>query len=211
MSQAQIQTYASCVQATYPDVIRRYRDVLVKLGCTDQNVLDWVTEITWPRSDNDGFGDIYAAPVHLAPAENIELECSGIEVSLYTQPAIPSLEELPSWVGFNLLVDTELMQAHTSFPYSPEAGKTIWHILQELALAFPEIGAYFTDEWQENQAWRVIAERAGDPWVFDLGVFPRKLAGHFEMVPSGFKGTVVDAGFGFIQTNRWQSLPWEEK
>jgi hypothetical protein len=93
--------------------------------------------------------------------------------------------------------------------FSAAAGYTIWNILQGLAYTFTEIGAYFTDEWQENQAWRVIAEAAGDPWMFDLGIFPRKLAARFEMIPAGFKGTVVEAGFGFAQINRWQALPWE--
>jgi hypothetical protein len=209
MAQAQIQTYASCIRETFPDALQRFRNTLMHLGCTDQQVLDWITTISWPASDDDNFGDIYAAPVAIVPAGTAGLECSGIEISLYTQPAIPSLVELPSWIGFNLLLDTDQLTTDMPMHFSAAAGYTIWNILQGLAHTFTEIGAYFTDEWQENQAWRVIAEAAGDPWMFDLGIFPRKLASRFEMIPAGFKGTVVAAGFGFAQTNRWQELPWE--
>lgn len=209
MSQAQIQTYASCSQETFPGVLRRYQDVLIHLGCTDKQVLNWITTISWPESDDDSFGDIYAAPVTIVPAGTTGLECSGIEISLYTQPAIPSLVDLPSWIGFNLLIDTDQLSTEDATRFSSTAGYTIWRILQELARTFTEIGAYVTDEWQENQAWRVIAEAAGDPWVFELGIFPRKLAARFEDIPAGFKGTVVEAGFGFAQTKRWQELPWE--
>ncbi|GCE19161.1 hypothetical protein [Dictyobacter kobayashii] len=210
MSQAQIQTFASCTQATFPAVLKRYQHTLKLLGCEDQQVLSWITDIAWPTTDDDAFGDIYAAPVLLAPQDTPTIECSGIEISLYTQPAIPSLEELPSWIGFNLLIESEQLQEDIPAPYSREAGESIWRILQVLAQNFTEVGAYFTNEWQENQVWRTIAEKAGDPWVFDLGIFPRKLAAHFEMVPAGFKGTVTDAGFGFAQLNRWQQLPWDK-
>ncbi|GHO86564.1 hypothetical protein [Dictyobacter formicarum] len=210
MSQAQIQTFASCTQATFPAVLQRFQHALRLLGSNDQQVLSWITDITWPRNDNDAFGDIYAAPLRLAPPAAPTIECAGIEVSLYTQPAIPSLEELPSWIGFNLLIESEQLQEDIPAPYTREAGESIWSILQILARDFTEVGAYFTNEWQENQVWRAIVETAGDPWVFDLGIFPRKLATHFEMVPAGFKGTLTDAGFGFAQLNRWQQLPWEQ-
>ncbi|GLV58415.1 hypothetical protein KDH_52480 [Dictyobacter sp. S3.2.2.5] len=210
MSQAQIQTFASCTQATFPEVLRRFQHTLQLLGCNDQQVLSWVAEITWPGSDNDAYGDIYAAPLHLAPPDAPALECAGIEVSLYTQPAVPSLEELPAWLGLNFLVDSEQLQEDIPAPYTLEAGASIWSILQILAHEFTEVGAYFTNEWQENQVWRAIVEAAGDPWVFDLGIFPRNLAMHFEMVPAGFKGTLTDAGFGFAQLNRWQQLPWDK-
>ena len=210
MSQAQIQTYASCSQETFPAVLKRYRQVLQSVGCDDQNVLDWVSSISWPRNDDDPFGDIYAAPVLLSPPGAPALECAGIEISLYTQPAIPSLEDLPSWIGFNLLIDTEQLQEGASIePYPLELGQSIWEILQVLAHEFKEVGTYFTDEWQENLAWRVIVEEAGDPWIFYLGIFPRTLAEHFERIPSGYRGTLVDAGFGFAQLNRWQKIPWE--
>lgn len=210
MSQAQIQTYASCSQETFPAVLQRYRQVLQLVGCDDHNVLDWFSAISWPTHDDDPFGDIYAAPVLLSPPGAPALECSGIEISLYTQPAIPSLEELPSWIGFNLLIETEQLQEGDRIePYSIEAGQSIWAILKGLAREFTEVGTYFTDEWQENQAWRVIVEEAGDPWIFYLGIFPRTLAEHFERIPAGYRGTLVNAGFGFAQLNRWQKLPWE--
>ncbi|GCE26804.1 hypothetical protein KDA_22880 [Dictyobacter alpinus] len=211
MSQAQIQTYASCNQETFLATLQRYRQALELLGCKDQNVLDWINAISWPENDDDPFGDIYAAPVLLTPPGAPALECSGIEISLYTQPAVPSLEDLPPWIGFNLLVETEQLHEDENNiePYSSEVGQSIWQILQVLAHEFTEVGAYFTDEWQENQSWRVIIENAGDPWIFYLGIFPRRLAEHFERIPSGYLGTLVDAGFGFAQINRWQTIPWE--
>jgi hypothetical protein len=207
--QTQIQTYASCTQATFPEVLQRYRTALTNLGCHDEQVLDWVTEIHWPKNDDDGYGDVYAAPVVLSTPHAEPLMCEGIEISLYTQPAIPSLEKLPSWVGFNLLIDTDLLHPHATDPYTVTAGVSIWNILRELVREFPEVGAYLTDEWQDNQTWRVISEGTGDPWIFEIGIFPRKLSQHFEIVPSSFKGTVVDGNFGFAQSNRWQQFPWE--
>jgi hypothetical protein len=208
-TQAQIQAYASCTQESYSDVLQRFRLALEHLGCKEQAVLDWVTEITWPESDDDSFGDIYAAPVILNPSGAESLTSAGIEVSLYTQPAIPSLEELPSWVGFNILLEMQDLHNNTTDPYVVAEGYSIWCILQELAKQFPEVGAYFTAEWQDNQAWRAIVEGSGDPWVFELGIFPRSLAIHFEHIPAGFKGTLTESGFGFAQENRWQQLPWE--
>jgi hypothetical protein len=209
LTQAQIQTYASCTQESYSAVLQRFRLALEHLGCQDQAVLNWVMDITWPENDNGNFGDIYAAPVTLNPPGAKSQTSAGIEVSLYTQPAIPSLEELPAWVGFNILLEMQNLHTNTTDPYTAAEGHSIWQILQKLAKQFPEVGAYFTAEWQDNQAWRALVEHSGDPWVFELGVFPRSLAIHFEHIPAGFKGTLTDSGFGFAQENRWQQLPWE--
>jgi hypothetical protein len=207
---AQIQTYVSCRQDTFTAAIMRYRDALIDLGCTDTQVLDWLTSITWPTSDDDSFGDIYAAPVTFSPASHKPITCAGIEVSLYTQPAIPTIEEPPSWIGFNLLFDTKQLKQEIIVPYSAEIGFTIWHILRTLVSTFKELGAYFTDQWQENLTWRSLVENSGDPWAFELGIFPRSLSEHFKMVPAGFEGTLVDGSFGFAQSNRWVTLPWKK-
>ena len=206
----QIQTYATCGRRTLRDVLRRYQEVLTRLGCEDAQVLDWFSHISWPVSDDDPFGDIYAAPVTLVPAHNERIDCAGIEVSLYPQPALPSVEELPSWLGFSLLFDVAELKANIVEPYEPEVGYVLWHILCELAMEFSEAGTYFTDEWQENRSWRAVVENVGDPWAFDLGLFPRRLASHFVTVPAGYKGTVLDGAFGFAQANRWQVLPWTQ-
>src|SRR5215469_8964831 len=126
---AQVQTYASCTQDTFTDALMRYHHALTELGCTDMQVLDWLTSITWPTSDEDSFGDIYAAPITLAPTSDKHITSSGIEVSLYTRSAIPTIDEPPSWVGFNLLFDTEQLKQEIIAPYNAEIGSTIWHIL----------------------------------------------------------------------------------
>ena len=205
-----MQTYASCTQATFTDALMRYHHALTQLGCTDTRVLDWLTSITWPTSYEDSIGDIYAAPVTLAPANDKPITCSGIEVSLYTQSAIPTIDEPSPWVGFNLLFDTEQLKQEIIAPYSAEIGFTIWHILRTLASTFTELGAYLTDQWQENLTWRSLVENTGDPWAFELGIFPRSLSEHFKMVPAGFEGTLIDDCFGFAQSNRWVTPPWKK-
>ncbi|GAC1355960.1 MAG: hypothetical protein NVS4B12_28310 [Ktedonobacteraceae bacterium] len=211
---AQIQTYATCNERTYAIVASHYRLVLEQLGCTDTQVLSWLDTVHWPTSDNDGLGDIYAAPFTLTPGQeeafNETIECAGIEISLYIDTAIPSTEELPSWVAFNLLFDANILREGSSAPYSAKIGPLLWRILQKQAGAFRELGAYFTDEWQENQPWRALAAQLGNPWDFDLAIFPRSKAEYFTEVPAGFKGTVTPQGFGFAQTNRWLHLPWEQ-
>lgn len=212
---AQVQTYATCNERTYAMVVSHYRLVLEQLGCTDTQVLHWLDALQWPTSEEDGFGDIYAAPFTLIPAQedarSETIVCAGIEVTLYVNAAIPSVGELPTWVGFNLLFETETLRVNATTPYSVEVGFLFWRIVQKQAGAFRELGAYFTDEWQENQAWRAITEHVGNPWAFDLAIFPRSQAEYFAEVPAGFKGTVTPQGFGFAQTNRWQKLPWESE
>lgn len=207
-SQAQIQTYTTYTQATFPELLQRFRAALVRLGCKDQQVLDWVVSISLPESEDDAFGDVYALPITLTPTGTQNIVCEDIEITLYTEVAVPSVEELPSWVGFTLPIDTAELQAAPASPYNTEAGRAIWHILLELAHSFPELGAYFTDEWQENQVWRTLVEKAGNPWVFEMGIFPRSLAQYFATVPDGYQGTVIDGSFGFALSNRWQQLPW---
>ncbi|MBA2678560.1 MAG: hypothetical protein H0U76_09250, partial [Ktedonobacteraceae bacterium] len=179
-------------------------------GCKDQQVLDWVVSIPLPESEDDAFGDVYALPVTLTPTRTQTIVCEDIEITLYTELAVPSVEELPSWVGFTLPIDTTTLQASPPTSYNAEAGHAIWHILLELSSTFPELGAYFTDEWQENQVWRTLVEKAGDPWIFEMGIFPRSLAQYFEAVPASYQGTVVDGRFGFALSHRWQPLPWTE-
>jgi hypothetical protein len=208
---AQIQTYASCKHDTFTAMISHYRATLIQLGCTDSQVLDWLAAITWPASDDEYFGDIYAAPVTLAPTNYEHLTSSGIEISLYPQLAIPTIEEPPSWIGFNLLFDTQELKQEIIAPYSAAIGATIWQILRTLTGTFKELGAYLTDQWQENLTWRSLVENSGDPWSFELGIFPRSLSEHFKMVPVGFEGTLVDNNFGFAQSNRWVTLPWNVK
>ncbi len=207
---AQIQTYASCTPDTFPQVLQRYRDALIELGCVDENVLNWLEDMRWPQSEEDGLGDIYAAPVVLSPSGEKTITSAGIEVSLYVDLAVLSMEDLPVWIGFNILLETAHLHDSLELPYRVADGRSIWHILLKLYSAFPEVGVYFTDEWQENQVWRVIVEHQGDPWIFELGVFPRALAAQFAEVPEGFQGTVIDEGFGFAQTNRWERLPWQD-
>jgi hypothetical protein len=208
---AQIQTYTTCNPTTWPDVLQTYWEVLAHLGCSDRRVEEWLADLFWPESDEDGFGDIFADTVVLQPARQQKLTCAGIEVSLYAEAGIPTLEDPPVWLGLNLLVDVDSLRARSTDPYHKGVGGTLWSILYELAGNFDEVGAYFTDPWQENAAWRAIVESAGDPWAFELGIFPRALAPHFQEVPPGYQGTVLDGAFGFAQANRWQILPWDEE
>ncbi len=205
---AQLQTYATCSSEDFQEIIQRYKNLLEKLGCTDQHIFSWLAELQWPTSEDDNFGDIYALPFAVTP----HLHCDGMTVSLYTEAAVPSIEDPPDWISFNLLFDSNNVHQDHSTIYVPGFGSRIWSLMRELSKAFPEIGVYLTDEYQENQAWRALAEKAGaDPWNFDLAIFPRNLAEHFAEVPSGFQGTVLENKFGFALQNRWQVLPWEEK
>ncbi len=208
---AQVQTYATCNERTYSLVAAHYRLVLEQLGCSNVLVLQWLDSLRWPTSDEDGPGDVYAAPFMLTPIDisNQTIECAGIEVSLYDNAAIPSTAELPTWVGFNLLFDVDMLHPGSGAPYSEKTGTLLWHIVRKQAGAFRELGAYFTDEWQENQPWRALTAQLGNPWDFDLAIFPRSQAEHFSEVPAGFEGTVTAQGFGFAQANRWQKLPWK--
>ena len=86
----------------------------------------------------------------------------------------------------------------------------MWHIMCELIASFPEMGVFLTDEWQENRSWRVLTEGEGNPWAFDLAIFPRKLAHDFDPTPAEFEGTVLDQAFGFALQKRWETLPWFE-
>jgi hypothetical protein len=205
----QIQTYATYTQQTLREVLQRYQKVIANLGCDDPQALTWISRIEWPTADDDTFGDIYAAPFRLSPDQNQSIDCIGMSISFYTQVAVPSIEALPTWIGFNLLFDAQsLRKEHTSV-YTAEAGVIIWHIMSFIAKSFREIGVYFTDEWQENLSWRVLSEDVGDPWSFDLAIFPRTQARHFAVVPSGFQGTMVEQDFCFAQENRWVTLPWK--
>ena len=164
--------------------------------------------LTWPQTDDDSFGDIYASPFMLFPDSPKVLQCEGMDVTLYTITAVQRLEELSPWIGLNLLFDSNTLRSSPGTIYKPGVGTTLWRIMGELIASFPEIGVYLTDEWQENRTWRAIIEEHGEPWSFDLGIFPREVADHFTKVPAGFKGTVVPQGFAFAQANRWQTLPW---
>lgn len=202
----QIQTYATCDQWTFESVLARYRDVLERLGCCDQQLFTWLSQITWPTSEEDSFGDIYASPFTLSSDGTVS--CAGMAVSLYTEPGAPTLEIRPAWLGCNLLFEADsLRMAHSSL-YKPETGVTLWHIMCELESSYREVGVYLTDEWQENLAWRALAEETGSLWAFDLAIFPREQAEHFAVVPAGFQGTMVGRDFGFAQENRWTVLPW---
>jgi hypothetical protein len=206
---AQVQTYATCDEHTFTNILHRYKTTLEQIGCDDQRVMTWLTQLTWPYSD-DSFGDIYAYPFILSPGNITEIECVGMDVSLYVRSAAISIEEQPAWVAFNLLFDAATLKEHAISTYKAGSGGSLWHIMSELAATFREVGVYFTDEWQDNRSWRAVVEGTGDPWLFDLAIFPRELANHFEMVPPGFQGTVVEQGFGFAQANRWETLPWLE-
>ncbi|EFH87684.1 hypothetical protein [Ktedonobacter racemifer] len=208
---AQIQTYAIYEdQEDFAELLTRYQDTLKELGCDDQDVLAWLDEITWPESEEESFGDIYPATFTLRPAQGKPITCAGIDVSLYPNIGVPTLDEEPQpWIGINLQFEDEALLTETGATYKPEVGAGIWHILRVLAKNFSELGVYFTEEWQENRSWRSIVEEAGDPWAFDLAIFPRKLAAYFEAIPAGYEGTVADEGFGFAQSNRWSPLPWK--
>lgn len=207
----QLQTYATCDPRTYTSVIRRFRDVLVRLGCTNPQVLTWLEQIRWPTSEDDAFGDVYPAPFLLAPSGYEEMMCAGMNISLYIQSAGLKLETEPSWVGLNLLFENEAVMTEHGTLYKPGVGATLWRIMSELAYEFFELGVYLADEWQENRVWRTLVEGVGEAWAFDLAIFPRSLSDHFSEVPAGFQGTVVERGFGFAQENRWPTLPWAEK
>ena len=206
----QIQTYAKCNENNFSIIVQRYRKVLQQLGCTDQRLLEWLFTLSWPVSDDDMFGDIYASPFILSPNNIDDIACAGVHVSLYSYSAIPSIEEQPTWVGLNLLFDDDTLKSRKTGVYRPGVGGIVWHIMRELISSFSEMGVYLTDEWQENRSWRVLTEGEGNPWAFDLAIFPRKLANDFDPTPPQFEGTVLDSAFGFAREKRWQILPWIE-
>ena len=205
----QIQTYATCNQQTFQEVLQRYQNVIAQLGCNDPQALVWISHIEWPSSEDDILGDIYAASFRLAPDPKQSIDCVGISISVYTRLAVPSVEVPPTWVSFNLLFDAEILRKEHTSLYTTETGKIIWHIMSKLAASFHEIGVYFTDGWQDNLSWRALSENVGDPWSFDLAIFPRTQAEHFAVVPPGFQGTIIERDFGFAQENRWATLPWQ--
>jgi hypothetical protein len=205
----QIQTYATCNQQTLQEVLQRYQNVIAQLGCNDPQALAWILQIEWPTFEDDILGDIYAAPFQLTPDQKQSIDCVGISISLYTRLAVPRVEEPVAWVAFNLLFDAESLRKELTSAYTKEAGSIIWLIMCELAKSFREIGVYFTDSWQDNLSWRALSEDVGDPWSFDLAIFPRTQAEHFAVVPPGFHGTIVERDFGFAQENRWITLPWQ--
>lgn len=203
----QLQTYATCNENNFTALVEQFRKVLEQWTVSDQRVLSWLAEIQWPTSEDDGFGDVFASSFKLF-SDSTPIECAGIDVSLYTSSALLSADELPAWVGFNLLFDIRMLRERGIAPYKKAVGTQIWKMLNELALAFPELGAYLTDSYQDNRSWRALSEGIGDPWFFDLAIFPRRLAEQFSVVPPGFQGVVVEQGFAFAQENRWQVLPW---
>lgn len=206
----QIQTYATYDEDDFYDLLQSFREVLERLGCGDAQLLAWLSQVELPENEEDDFEGIYASSFVLTPPGAESIECVGMGITLYAEPGAPSIDEPPSWLGFNLLFDADSLKDEATAHYKTSVGGSIWRILCALAEEFREVGVYFTDEWQENLAWRVIAEGVGDPWIFDLAIFPRELAGRFEAVPAGFQGTVIERAFGFAQANRWQTLPWLE-
>ncbi len=207
----QIQAYATCNQQTFQEVLQRYQNVIAQLGCSDPQALTWILQVAWPTPEDDTFGDIYAVPFQLNPDQKQSIDCVGISISIYTQLAVPRVDEPSAWVGFNLLFDAESLRKEHTSAYTSEAGTIIWHSMRELAKSFREIGVYFTDSWQDNLSWRAVSEDVGDPWSFDLAIFPRTQAEHFAVVPPGFQGTIVEHDFGFAQENRWVTLPWQRE
>lgn len=208
---AQIQTYAECDEDAFYNMTEQYRGVLEQLKCTNTAMLDWLTDMQWPTSDDDDFGDIYAASFTLTPHDAQPILCAGMDVAIYTAIPVHSLEEQFPWVGINILFDMADLHADSTSVYKAGVGASLWQIMGELAQVFHEVGVYFTNEWQENRSWRAIIEDTREPWSFDLGIFPRELADHFSHIPVGFQGTVTPQSFGFAQTNRWLTLPWREK
>ncbi len=206
----QIQTYAKCNEDTFTTLLKRYRDVLRQLGCEDRHVLTWLSTLSWPTSEDDMFGDIYAAPFTLSLDNMNDITCAGSHVSVFSSSAAPSIEELPTWLGLNLLFDSETLKNGKTDMYYPGVGASIWQIMLELSVAFPEMGVYLTDEWQENRTWRVLTEGEGNPWAFDLAIFPRRLSHDFEPTPAEFEGTALEQAFGFALEKRWEMLPWTE-
>jgi hypothetical protein len=206
----QIQTYAKCNENNFSSIVQRYRNVLQLLGCTDQRLFEWLSTLSWPLSDDDMFGDIYASPFILSPDNIDDIACAGVHVSLYSYSAVPRIEEQPIWVGLNLLFDDDTLKSRKTGVYRPGVGGIVWHIMRELNSSFSEMGVYLTDEWQENRSWRVLTEGEGNPWAFDLAIFPRKLANDFDPTPPQFEGTVLDSAFGFAREKRWQIPPWVE-
>jgi hypothetical protein len=157
------------------------------------------------------FGDIYASPFELSPDNTTDITCAGMHVSLYSYSAVPSIEEQPTWVGLNLLFEAQTLKNRKTGVYRSGVGDLLWRIMRELMASFPEVGVYLTDEWQENRSWRALTEGEGNPWAFDLAIFPRKLANDFDPIPAEFEGTVLDQAFGFAREKRWKTLPWIEE
>ena len=206
----QVQAYAKCNENNFITILRHYRDVLIRLGCDDQHVLAWLSTLPWPTSEDDMFGDIYASPFTLSPGNTDDIACAGMHVSLFSYSAVPSIEDLPTWVGLNLLFDANVLKNRKTGVYHPGVGAIVWQIMLELIPAFPEMGVYLTDEWQENRSWRALSEGEGNPWAFDLAIFPRILAHDFDPTPGDFEGIVLDQAFGFALEKRWETLPWVE-
>jgi hypothetical protein len=204
----QLQTFATYNEKNVASLLQRYRNVLIQLGCQDTQVIDWLSQSEWPASDEEGFGDIYASPFTLQPEQKESIECAGLDIVFYGEMPMLGLKEPSSWIRFNLLFEDQALRSAPAGIYRDEVGAALWRIALALASTFREVGVYFTDEWQENRSWRAIIETVGDPWMFDLAIFPRSLAERFEEVPPGFQGTVIDGGFGFAQENRWHTLPW---
>jgi hypothetical protein len=212
MSEFEVTTYVQRAHEDLPEVLRRYRWVLERLGFADASLAEWLSGITW-EPDGSGFGYL-GTPAVLSSVTAAGRQWIAQPFVLgYTDAAIPHLQ-VP-WIQLSLQFEDNVAEApalidEASGKYMPGVGAAMWQVVMGFSRVFREVGVYFNDAPTVSAPWYSMTGRDGDRWAFDLAMVPKLLATYFQPIPPGYANRHFADGIGIARTLSWTTIPWLE-
>lgn len=207
-----VETFVKCNAATLSSVLDRYRSVLKHLDCLSPAVEDWLSQVAWPSIET-GYRTDYPS---IALAAGNEIFPARIYLSF---PIANDGKRWSDWVELGLLLESESLRSNDiEGLYFEPAGRLLWHLLEMFALAFPEYGAYCTDELQCSDIGYVVVEARGNTWfapgfqpaypLVDAALVPVEIANRFEPIPAVYEHLTWKGFVGLAVRDRFLRLPW---
>lgn len=202
-----LQAYARFDEATFDDILARYRAVLGDVGCMDARVEAWLGEVRW----NAHGGFVSGGTVEAG----MEIESAGVR--LLVRPHVIGFApgslgaDDGGWMEYGLLFETERIERQAEpdrWTYRDGLGPALWALMERFGAAFPELGTFFTDEAQDGRPFEGFLRSTRDRWCFDLARISPAAAAAFAAEPPGFFRAEAGGALALARRRAWTEPPW---
>jgi len=206
-----IEAYADLGKHSLDDVKNNIARILTEMGCEQKILTEWLNTIQkWEYAED---GIVYSGSN--GPLINFPFLGGVFQVRFvvlgWTPQVFPKLTN--DWLAFELLFETDKIDDTLDLKlirYKQEAQPVIWYLLKLFAQYFPDLGAFFTDEYQDGRVWHGIAEHVSETcWDFEAAIIQIPIQDRYKPVANGYFSQISNGQLHLARKSSWEIPPWQ--
>ena len=206
-----IEAYADLGKHSLLDVKNNIAQILTEMGCEQKVLADWLEAVQkWEHAED---GVVYSGSN--GPRMSFSFSGNTFDVRFvvlgWTPKTFPELNN--DWLAFELLFETDKIDDSLDpklIRYKQEAQPVIWYLLKLFAQYFPDLGVFFTDEYQDGRAWSGLTKNASVKyWDFEAAIIQVPIQDRYKPVANGYFSQNSNGQLWLARKSSWETPPWQ--